>query len=152
MIIPVFKPKTLPVYFIEEEINEEASEEEKQFKLIQQSIKNFECLPTVEEMTAILEYEQKALDYGFKLAIQTLDKPNVEREFASIYNAVNCDSEFYKHALNNEIVYIKYCTLQKILGEIKVINEIKTDLDEINFNYNYNRTQTLQAIQDLKPE
>ena len=151
MDIPIFKPKTLPVLLIEENINEEASEEEKQFKLIHDSIKEFECLPTVEEMAAILDYERKALNYAYELAIYTLDNRSFEREFVSIYNAVN-DSDFYSIALKNEIVYIKYCALQKVLGEINVIHKIKDDLREINFNYNYHRHQTLQAIQGLKPE
>ena len=101
MIIPKFEEKTIAVYEMEFVINEEASEEEKQFKRVLAAIKDFERLPTVEEITAILEYEQKALDYGFKLAINTLDKRGFEKNYIDLFNAVN-DVEFYSKALKEQ--------------------------------------------------
>ena len=151
MNVPTFKERTIPIYYIETYINEEASEEAKQFNRIRESIKEFESLPTVEEMTAILEYEENALDYCYKLAINTLDKRGFDKEFVDIYNAVN-DSGFYKTALNNDIIYIKYCTLQKVLGELKIIDSIKQDVRQLNFNFNNYERQVLQTLQDLTTE
>lgn len=147
MIIPKFEEKTIAVYEMEFVINEEASEEEKQFKRVLAAIKDFERLPTVEEITAILEYEQKALDYGFKLAINTLDKRGFEKNYIDLFNAVN-DVEFYSKALKQNILYIKYCTLQKTLGEIKVISDIKDAVRELTFRYNNYDRELLQAITD----
>jgi len=147
MIIPKFEEKTIAVYEMEFLINEEASEEEKQFKRVLAAIKDFERLPTVEEITAILEYEQKALDYGFKLAINTLDKRGFEKNYIDLFNAVN-DVEFYSKALKQNILYIKYCTLQKTLGEIKVISDIKDAVRELTFRYNNYDRELLQAITD----
>ena len=147
MIIPKFEEKTIAVYEMEVVINEEASEEEKQFKRVLAAIKDFERLPTVEEITAILEYEQKALDYGFKLAINTLDKRGFEKNYIDLFNAVN-DVEFYSKALKQNILYIKYCTLQKTLGEIKVISDIKDAVRELTFRYNNYDRELLQAITD----
>ena len=149
MIIPKFEEKTIAVYEMEFVINEEASEEEKQFKRVLAAIKDFERLPTVEEITAILEYEQKALDYGFKLAINTLDKRGFEKNYIDLFNAVN-DVEFYSKALKQNILYIKYCTLQKTLGEIKVISDIKDAVRELTFRYNNYDRELLQAITDSK--
>ena len=149
MIIPKFEEKTIAIYEMEFVINEEASEEEKQFKRILAAIKDFERLPTVEEITAILEYESKALDYGFKLAINTLDKRGFENNYIDIYNAVN-DKEFYSKALKQDILYIKYCTLQKTLGEIKIISDIKNAIRELTFRYNNYDRELLQAITDSK--
>lgn len=151
MNVPTFNAKTLPIYYIEEHINEEHSKEAKQFNRIRESIKEFECLPRVEEMTAILEYEEKALDYCYKLAINTLNKRGFEKEFVDIYKAVN-DGEFYKNALKNDIIYIKYCTLQKVLDELKIIDSIKQDVRQLNFNYNNHDRQVLQTLQDINNE
>ena len=71
MIIPEFKEKTFPVYEMDFYINEEPSDEAKQFNKILKSIKDYELIPKVSEMTAILEYEEKALNYAFKLSIET---------------------------------------------------------------------------------
>lgn len=149
MIIPKFEEKTIAIYEMEFEINEEASEEEKQFKRILAAIKDFQRLPTVEEITAILEYESKALDYGFKLAINTLDKRGFEKNYIDIYNAVN-DVDFYPKALKEQILYIKYCTLQKTLGELSVIWDIKEAVRELTFRYNNYDRELLQAITDSK--
>ena len=96
MIIPKFTERTIPVLEIERNINEETSEEGKQFIRIRETVKDFERMPTGEEMTAILEYESKALDYCYILALNTLDKRGFEKDVTDIYNAVN-DEAFYKH-------------------------------------------------------
>ena len=136
---------------METQINEEPSENAKQFERIRQTIREFEILPTVEEMTAILEYERNALDYCFKLAINTLSKRGFDKHYIDIYNAVN-DSDFYSTALKNDILFVKYCTLQKVLGELDVIGSIKDDVKEMNFNYNNHDRQVLQTLQDLTSE
>lgn len=151
MIIPEFNEKTFPVYEMERYINEEPSDEEKQFNKILESVKRFELIPRVSEMTAILEYEEKALNYAFKLSIETLDKRGFENDLTDISNAVN-DEEFYKKALNNDILFVKYCTLQKVIGEILVIREIKEAVRELIFNMNNNERQILHAITSLKTE
>ena len=148
MIIPKFTERTIPVLEIERHINEETSEEGNQFKRILQTITEFEKLPTVEEMTAILEYESKALDYCYILAINTLDKRGFEKDATDIYNAVN-DEAFYKYALKNDLIFAKYCTLQKILEEIFLIRSIKQGARELTFRYNKFDRELLQALQDI---
>ena len=151
MIIPTFEEKTLAVYDMEYYINEETSNEAKQFKRILESVKYFELIPTVEEMTAILEYEEKALNYSFKLAINTLDKRGFEKDLTDIYNAVN-NEKVYSKALKNDILFAKYCTLQKTLGELFVIRDIKNAVREVIFNCGTNEREILKAVTDLKNE
>lgn len=148
MIIPKFKERAIPVYFMEDYINEEPTEEEKQFKRIHKSIKEVERLPTVEEMTAILEYEETALDYCFKLAINTFESRNFEKNYTDLYNAT-ISADFYKKALPNGILYTKYCTLRKILAELNVIRSIKNDVKKITFNYNQYDKEVLSGLKKL---
>lgn len=151
MIIPTFKERTVPIFEMEYYINEEPSDEEKQFKRILKTVKEFELLPKVEELTAILEYEQKALDYCYKLAINTLSKRGFEKDITDIYNAIN-NKEAYSQALKNEITFAKYCTLQKILGELIVIGSIQHEVRKLIFNINNTDSEILKAITDLKTE
>ena len=149
MIIPIFKERNIPIYEMEYYINEEPSDETKQFNKILESVKEFELMPNVEEMTAILEYKEKALDYCYKLAINTLDKRGFEKDVTEIYNAVN-DSKIYSKALKNEITFAKYCTLQKVLGEIFVIGSIQQEVRKLIFKINNTDAEILKAITDLK--
>jgi len=136
---------------MEYHINEEPSEEEKQFKRILKAIKEFELLPKVEELTAILEYKENALDYCYRLAINTISKRGFEKDVADIYNAVN-NEEVYSQALKNEITFAKYCTLQKILGELIIIGSIQHEVRKLVFNINNTDSEILKAITDLKTE
>ena len=149
MIIPIFEEPTFAVYDMEFYINEEPTEKEKQFKRILESIKQFERLPTLADMTAILEYEEKAVDYIYKLALTTLKNRDFEKDFADIYRAVN-KADVYSEALKDGFMFIKYCALQNILNEITVIWDIKTFIRELAFKYNYYDREILQAITDSK--
>ena len=149
MIIPVFEEKTIPILYMESHINEEPSEEAKQFKRILKTVKEFERLLTVAEMTAILKYESTALDYTYNLAINTLSKRGFEKDVTDIYNAVN-DEKFYSKALKNDITFAKYCTLQKVLNELLIIGSIQQAVHQLNFRINNTDAEIIQSIKELK--
>ena len=151
MIIPTFEEKTIPILYMESHINEEPSEEAKQFKRILKTVKDFERLPNVSEMTAILKYQDQALTYAYELAINTLTKRGFERDLTDIYNAVN-DEKFYSKALKNDITFAKYCTLQKVLNELLIIGSIQQEVRELNFLMNNTDTELINSIKDLKHE
>lgn len=151
MAIPIFKEKTIPIYEMESYINEEPSEEAKQFERILSSIRDFDLIPKVEEMTAILEYEQQALDYCFRLAVNTLNKRGFEKSLFEITQAVNGEN-VYSECLKNDISFAKYCTLQKVLGELFIIHKIKNAVREVIFDMGDIERATLEAIKDLKTE
>ena len=151
MIIPLFEEKTIPILYMDEYINEEPSEEARQFKRILKTVKEFERLPTVSEMTAILEYHETALNYCYKLAINTLDERGFEKDVTEIYNAVNND-KFYSVALKNDITFAKYCTLQKILNELLIIGSIQHEVRKLNFIMSNTDAEIIKAISDLKTE
>ena len=136
MIIPVFKEPTIPVFEMEFYINSEATENARQFERVLDAVMEFATYPKTSEMTAILEYKDKAFDYCVKLGITALDSFDfAHADFITLYNAVN-DNEFYKRALKDKILFVKYCTLQQVLNEIRIINliiqEVKLLDDKLN--------------------
>lgn len=150
MEIPIFKEKVLPVYEMEHYLDGQTTEG-KQFKLILESVKEFEALPKVEEMASILEYETKAIDYAFRLAINTLHNINIEPNYLDIANAVaEVEPVLYSTYSNDNIAIAKFFILQKVLEEIRTINEIKQAVRELNFNYNLFERNLIESIQELK--
>lgn len=148
MKIPIFKEKVLPVYEMEHYLDG-MTEEGKQFKLILESVKRFEALPKVEEMASILEYEEKAIDYAFRLAINTLHTIEIEPNYLDIANAVT-KTEPYSTFKNDNIALAKYFILEKVLEELKLISEIKQAVKELNFNYNLFERNLVESIDQLR--
>lgn len=146
MDIPTFKEKEVPVYFMEDYLNSEDSTEGKQFKLILESVKDYEALPTLTEMASILEYEQKALDYAFRLAINTLHNIEIEKDLTVIYNATINFNPYDK----GDITHGKYLVLETVLKELKTIKEIKQAVKELNFQYNLYERNITEAIDQLR--
>jgi len=134
MKIPTFKEKVLPVYEMEHHLDGMTTEG-KQFKLILESIKEYEIYLKAEEMASILDYEVKAIDYAFRLGINTLHTIEIEPNYLDIANAV-VKVNPYSTFKDDNIALAKYFILEKVLEEIKIINEIKEAVREMNFNYN----------------
>lgn len=150
MKIPVFKEKTVPVYEMEHYINNETSVEGIQLKHILTSIKEFEAVPRVEEMASLLEYEEKAIDYAFRLAINTLHNINFEPNYLDIANAV-LKVEPYSTYKNDNIALAKYLILEQVLEEIKIVMAIKQAVQELNFKLD-NNIDLINAIKELKED
>lgn len=146
MEIPTFKEKEVPVYFMEDFLNSEDSTEGKQFKLILESVREFETLPTLTEMASILDYEEKALDYAFRLAINTLHNTGFEKDLTDIYNATIKFNPYDK----DNIAQGKYLILESTLKELEIIKDIKQAVKELNFNYNLYERNLIQAIDNLR--
>ena len=82
MEIPTFKEKVVPVHEMEQYLTGRTTEG-KQLKLILESIKEYKLLPKFEDMVLLLDYEVKAIDYAFKLAINTLNNKDFEKNYFS---------------------------------------------------------------------
>lgn len=148
MEIPIFKEKVVPVYEMEHHLDGMTTEG-KQLKLILESVKNFEALPKVEEMASLLDYEAKAIDYAFRLAINTLHNIDFEANYLDIANAV-VKVNPYSTYKNDNIALAKYLVLEKVLEEIKTINEIKEAVRELNFSYNLYERNIIESIDQLR--
>lgn len=148
MEIPIFKEKVLPVCEMEFYLDGMTTEG-KQLKIILESVKDFETIPSVEEMASLLEYEAKATDYAFRLAINTLSNINFENNYLDIANAV-AKINPYSTFKNDNIAIAKYLILEKVLEEIKIINQIKENVREFNFNYNKFHRDLIQSLEKFK--
>ncbi len=131
MIIPEFKPKTVPVLDMENYIIE-SSEEAKTFKKILTAVKEYKSYLRVEELVLLLEYKEKAEEEVFLLLVNIGKASRTDYDYYTLKEDFGSIKEFVTFH-ENPISNLKYYVIKQLIEEIDLIIGILTETNNLNY-------------------